>query len=312
MKIVIPIKADDMQVVLKNLEHYQRFLQFDNLIVVTSGKLEEAVEKYKNIKIIDEDTLIEGLTFVALKKYLDQLGAIGRTGWYFQQFLKLGYALKTEDEYYMIWDADTVPIKPIEIFDEKGQPFFDIKTEYHKPYFETMKRLLNIEKTIDGSFISEHMLFKTSFVREMIDEIQMINPSQPWFFNVIDAIDKEDLPFSGFSEYETYGTYVVNKHPGFYNLREFDSVRCGKKIFGELPREEVCRWLSNEYSTISFENSQDYLYRFKGYNNEDFRNKVRPHVFVPRAEKIADTIGIPVYFVKKVLRKTKKLFKHSN
>ena len=309
MNIVIPIKANDIPVALKNMVHYQRYLQFDDLIIITSDKFEGTIGNYKNIKTINEDTLVEGLSFVTLKNYLEQRKAEGRTGWYFQQFLKLGYALTTEEEYYLIWDADTVPIKPIEMFDDNGHPFFDIKTEYHKPYFKTIKELLNLDKTINGSFISEHMIFKTAFVREMIDEIQMTDPSQPWFLNIIDAIDDEDLPFSGFSEFETYGTYVVNKHPGCYNLRTFDSIRNGKKLFGELPSEEVCKWLSGDFSTISFENFQEYYFRFKGYNRESFRNKVRPKTFVTFAEMTVIFIEVPVTIVKKIIRRIKRFLR---
>ena len=311
MKTVIPIKANDMPIVLKYMEHYRRYLNFDNLIIITSGNLEGTVKDYKNIEIIDEDKMVDGLSFDVLKNYLEKRGAEGRTGWYFQQFLKLGYALTTEDEYYLIWDADTVPIKPIEMFDINGLPSFDIKTEYHKPYFKTIKKLLNLDKTIDGSFISAHILFKTSFVREIIDEIQEINPSQPWFFNIIDAIDDKDLPYSGFAEAETYGTYVVNKHPGCYNLRTYDSISCGKKIFGELPSEEVCAWLSNEYSTIGFENSQEYHLNFKGYNRESFRKRINPKSFVTIAEKLANVIEKPFIFGKKVIRRIKRILKYN-
>ena len=41
----------------------------------------------------------------------------------------------------LIWDADTIPIKEVKMFGNDGKPIFDVKTEYHKPYFITLKRI---------------------------------------------------------------------------------------------------------------------------------------------------------------------------
>ena len=67
----------------------------------------------------------------------------GVTGWYYQQFLKMQYALLCKDEYYMVWDGDTIPCKEVVMFQpESGKPYLDLKHEYHAEYFETMGRIL--------------------------------------------------------------------------------------------------------------------------------------------------------------------------
>ena len=49
------------------------------------------------------------------------------------------------------------------------------------------------------------------------------------------SIDVHDMNHSGFSEYETYGTYVTHYHPGKYRYRKINAIRDGKAVFGEIP-----------------------------------------------------------------------------
>ena len=68
------------------------------------------------------------------------------------------YAFECRDEYYMVWDGDTVPCRKIEMFSkETDQPYLDLKHEYHPEYFDTMGKILpGFRKVIERSFISEH------------------------------------------------------------------------------------------------------------------------------------------------------------
>jgi hypothetical protein len=78
-----------------------------------------------------------------------------------------------KDKYYLIWDADTIPVKRVKMFN-LNKPFFDVKTEYHKPYFETMNKLFpKLRKLYNYSFISEHMVINTEFMKALINEINI-------------------------------------------------------------------------------------------------------------------------------------------
>ena len=96
-----------------------------------------------------------------------------RAGWYLQQFLKMSYSFICEDAYYLIWDADTIPVREIQMFDEDGVPFFDVKEEYHRPYFTTLNKIFNnrIKKSNPYSYISDHIVIKTEYMRNLILEI---------------------------------------------------------------------------------------------------------------------------------------------
>ena len=90
------------------------------------------------------------------------------------RFLKMQYAQICTDEYYMVWDGDTIPCKEVNMFhEESGKPYLDMKHEYHKEYFDTMSAILpGFGKVIERSFISEHMLIKTDIMRNLIEDIE--------------------------------------------------------------------------------------------------------------------------------------------
>ena len=174
------------------------------------------------------------------------------------------FARFTNDDYYLIWDSDTIPLKPVKLFDDNNRPFFDMKTEYHVPYFETINRIFpDIRKTAKGSFISEHMIIKAEYMRELIDETASSSDLEGANFQekIINAIDAKDLAGSGFSEFETYGSYVMVRHPKAYSLREWHSLRSGRRFYSDLSAidEENRRWLSQKYDALSLEKWHKYV-----------------------------------------------------
>lgn len=59
------------------------------------------------------------------------------------------------------------------MFSDDGRPYFDLKHEFHQEYFITMNKLLpNLDKTIDKSFISEHMIFNCRYLVKMLEDIE--------------------------------------------------------------------------------------------------------------------------------------------
>ena len=181
---------------------------------------------------------------------------IYHAGWYEQQFLKMSYSKICKKNYYLIWDADTVPIKYIRMF-KNDKPIFDMKTEHHIPYFNTMNRLIPGMNFANRSYISEHMLIKTDFMKNLINLIEMNhNISGKYFWEkILMAIDLKDINASGFSEYETYGTYVDTKYPNFYIHRNWYSKRDSTTYYGksENLNENDIIWLSQDYDALSFE-----------------------------------------------------------
>lgn len=223
---------------------------------------------------IDEDSIIPfGSVHECVKQRLSSILngrdlPRGVTGWYYQQFLKMQYALTCKDAYYMTWDGDTVPCRMIHMFNDADDPFFDLKSELHTGYFETMSVLIpGLRKVIQKSFISEHMIFKTDFMKEMIAVIEANDSIEGECFweKIINAIPPEKIQESYFSEFETYGSYCALKHTSAYALRDWHSFRLGGEFFDP---DTICErdfdWLGKDFDAISFE---------KGHTiREDHRN----------------------------------------
>lgn len=208
----------------------------------------------------DEDTVVPGLSYDGLRTLITSrnANAAERTGWYLQQFLKMGYARVTDDTHYLIWDSDTMPLKDISMFDENGTPFFDIKEEYHPPYFDTMARLFDgkVKKTGDFSYISEHMLIVTDLMRSLLDAVEdnTALPGTSFYEKIIAAVDPAELTASGFSEFETYGCFVDTYHPGTYVRRSLRSFRRGDELMKDTVEERLKQYVFQTYDLITFEN----------------------------------------------------------
>lgn len=180
-----------------------------------------------------------------------------RTRWYLQQFLKYAYAFICNEDYYIVWDSDSIPIRNINFFDDKNRPYFSMTKEYHKPYFDTMSVLLpGLKKTVNGSFICAHMVFKVEIVREMIAKIESNTEvaGKQFYEKIINAINYDMIPFTGFSEFETYGTYVSLNHPEAYSFRVMNVDRYLSSYFRKENFNERSRlWMANYFDIVCFE-----------------------------------------------------------
>ena len=276
--LILPIAAADLDVAILTIPYIKKYIAPSEIVVISNKQVRGRVDALNDnrIRFLDEDNVIEGLSFGQLKSYLSNFSAERRTGWYFQQFLKMGYALITEKEYYMSWDADMIPLKKICPF-QNGKPVFSIKKEYHKPYFDTIENLFDLKKKIKGSFVAEHMIFKSSYMQEIIGKLSC---EKEWYYKIIDSISPKDITQSGFSEFETYGTYIMEYHPEAYRMENFKAIRKGKMIFGKVPNADVMEWLSKNFSSIVFEKTQQEIVSHKLYNSKLFRAIVPSSVYI--------------------------------
>lgn len=241
------------------LPYIKRNIKARKIFVVSSRKILE--NDLLGCEFLDENAVLDGLSFDSVKDKLSSLDAFTKnTGWYLQQFIKLGISRICNDEYYLVWDADTVPLNPIPFFDKKGRPYLNLKREYFSVYFRTIENLLNLKKTRRESFISEHMLFKTDIVLRMLKEIEG-NPNfkgDSFWEKILYASDlhhfdfvKDDQRF--FSEFETYGTYCEHYFPDLYAVRKLRTLRHGVDFLGKDADGEILEWASKDFDTISFE-----------------------------------------------------------
>lgn len=258
--VIIPIAYKDLEFVPIVIRYIRRFLvNADKIFAITNlkyhNKLRSLVED-QMFYPLDENSLIEGLSFNNVKQILSENGEErpSQTGWYFQQLLKFAFAhTNYAGDYYLTWDADTLPVNDIVFFNNK-KPLFTKKIEYHAPYFDTMKRLIGFGRLVDYSFIAEHMLFKTDIVRELTERIEKSSvKGNNWYEKIINACDFSDGKANLFSEFETYGNYCAKYYPSLYGTRTLNTFRAAGLIRGRHINDHIIERLSLDLHIASFE-----------------------------------------------------------
>lgn len=199
--------------------------------------------------------MIPGMTLGALREMPFSFFPKG-AGWYFQQFLKFSFVnFSNEEDYFLIWDADTVLLKPIELFSSEGLPIYTRAEENHSPYFETYSALFGRDAQREFSFISQHQIIHKATLRKMFAEIQARNPdAQGWAWAIM-----HNLRGSGsnlFSEYETYGHYLKADASVRFALRDLPWTRDGSLIAGYPPSRAGLEELSSRFAFAAFEANQ--------------------------------------------------------
>jgi len=209
------------------------------------------------IGFLNEDKIVPGLTIDLVRTLiLERGGESSRAGWYFKQIINLVYSMREDTaDFYLTWDADTIPVRDMNFFDQSGRVCMTMKEENHAPYFNTSMNLIGIGKIADGSFIAEHMMFERKYVRELLKRIcgDKSLAGDLIAKKIIQSIASEDLNGSGFAEYEIYGSFMYATARERISLREMLSSRHGTALFGRHPAAIQLFTLSKRYYWASFE-----------------------------------------------------------
>lgn len=259
LQVVIPTTPRDFSVLEANVSSILKYLPISKIVVIGNSDVAFLSSRLPQLTFYDESKIVNiDRVRELMRKRQNDSQIVQRTGWYVQQFLKMAYSRVCDDEYYLLWDSDTIPIKPIELFDPDGKPYLDYKTEYFKEYFVTLGRILpGYSKTFKGSFIAEHMLVNTMHMRELLKIIESNESVEGISFveKIVNSIPIEFLGKSGFSEFETFGTFLYRNYFSFYTLRRWYSMRRGGYFYiaSNMSDEQRCNWLSKKIYAISFE-----------------------------------------------------------
>jgi hypothetical protein len=116
--ILLPVAIKDVGNLDLCLDKVYTNLNPRKIIIVANKEIKNHVCEDEHIEFFDEDNLVENLTWNTIESIMKTItGTDNRCGWYFQQFLKMIYAVKSKTKYYLIWDSDTIPLNHINFFD---------------------------------------------------------------------------------------------------------------------------------------------------------------------------------------------------
>jgi hypothetical protein len=218
--VVIPVGPLDQSIIHEQIKYTKKnIIGHRNIYLICS----DPTTQIDGCITVDETIFPFNMTTVS-----NYHGKIERNGWYLQQLLKLyaGNVISGISERYLVIDADTVFIKPTS-FIEKNKCLYNFGTEYHKPYFEHMKRLYpEFIKCINVSGICNHMMFEKKYINEMFTRIENIH--HDLFYHIFLKM-VTDTSGAGASEYEMYFNYMLNHHKDEINIRRLP-WKIGSKI----------------------------------------------------------------------------------
>ena len=94
-------------------------------------------------------------------------------------------------------------------------------------------------------------------MKNLLDYIEKNDKLEGKFFweKLLMAIEIKDIRGLGFSEFETYGSFVETKYPNSYIRRNWNSLRLARKFYDNVDnlKENDLDWLSQDFYALSFE-----------------------------------------------------------
>lgn len=164
---------------------------------------------FQDVLIKKDSSQISILELNFIKETLAKFGREKMTGWYIQQFIKIKSTSKFKpNDAVLIWDSDTIPLRPLNFINRDGSMNYFVNSEYHEPYFNTINNILQLSKQITPSFISQCFPLYSKFALELINNL---GGYDKWIYNIMENLDSSSD--CAFSEYETLGTYINYHHP---------------------------------------------------------------------------------------------------
>ena len=249
--MILVVKGEDYKNINLVINNARRFIKPDIIYIITPYedmiKYNDIIDN-KNFFFINEKLILDINSIDFSNGTIP--GMPERRFWYYQQFLKMAFAYSDycKKNYYLIWDADTVPLKPIDFFKNDKVYLTISQDEYNNTYFDNIRILLNNINIYKHSFISQHLMVNKNIMCNLISEL---GNKDNWCTNVMNKVKGNRK--SVFSEYETYANYVLSRYPEYYEVRSLKWFRHCKEIINYYKSIDS---LSKYYYFISFEKNK--------------------------------------------------------
>lgn len=186
--------------------------------------------------------------------YPNAASGFNRPPWIYQQFLKL-FQDVTDTRMYLVMDSDLVLNKPLDLFNNAGDPYFFLGVDQnHAPYFEYSQDMFGFGRLYNHSFISEIMMFDKGIIDGLLStfyyhQIKIhgvsFNFTSDEYYSKRNLLIKElyQLTADGAcddwipADYEIYGNYVEQFDASLYEKKHIKTNLRGK--YKEWTQEEL-------------------------------------------------------------------------
>jgi hypothetical protein len=206
--VVIPIIAKDLHILPLCLEGVRQCVAHPiKAIYIVAPDQQEIIQfcRERQLIFVDEKTIFGFSPKDLGIQYVDIEGQLhDRSGWLFQQLVKLSSRVGT-CQHYLCIDADHVLIRPHVFLTEEGKTVFYMSYEEHQPYYDNIHCLLPDLQLDTLSYVDHKMLFDKEKLRALHQALGGDN----WIHTIIEKYDTNS--HAGFSEFELYGNFVQEK-----------------------------------------------------------------------------------------------------
>jgi Family of unknown function (DUF6492) len=204
LDILIPATDTDADVLPVTIEGARRNLAHPIgkiWVVTTPGSKAARVADDMGCHVVDENHVLP----MERKDISYRHNEFDRSGWLFQQLLKLSADLITSHDHVLVLDADTVLVRP-QTFTSGRRIVLFHSSEYHEPYFRAYRALVGRAPSSRVSCITHHLLMNRASLRGLRALIEG-RWSVAWWEAILNVCEYSSL--SGFAESETYGNYEL-------------------------------------------------------------------------------------------------------
>jgi hypothetical protein len=244
--IIIPVVEKDLSTLPLAIRSLRENVKHPIAEIIVVGPKSEKIKLLCNeedCRYLNEETILP----ITKDSINYTVNGVRRSGWLFQQLLKLSGDEVSSKEYFLAADADTILIRPHTFLNNKGKVLLLYSDEHHLPYFEAYNQLTGLRAQSPVSFVSHYMLFHKPKLRALKKMIEEKNDMK-WYDAIIRCTNKAEM--SGFSEYETYGNFVLSTYPGSVRMMYSFNLRLSRSKVEELP--QLTEELGHRYRSISF------------------------------------------------------------
>ena len=173
-----------------------------------------------------------------------------RSGWIFQQLLKLNVFECLADDNVLIWDADTCLIRKM-CFQSHEQSIIEYSLDKHPPYFLIATKLLGDFPNFEFGLTCHKLIVNRYHMQEMKTEIEK-HCSKKWQDAIISNLDLKEG--SSFSEYALYSSFMIWNYPQKVILKHWRN-RGVEKLKSRMTRRFLSFWFNSischSYSRVS-------------------------------------------------------------
>jgi hypothetical protein len=230
LELFLRIGPRDIEVAplaLKSLRRYLVNPLVRTVVAVPASHVADVRQAFAGAEIVADEDLLPA----ELARAIARVVPPGRTGWVRQQFLSLVHVLHNAGRPCLVWDADTVMVRPQNLL-SGDQASLAISLEHHHPYFRLIRRLLpDLPLPLWSSMVAHHMVLSPDLLRVLITEIEAGAGGKAWWQAILDHVDSQEP--SCMADTELYGQWVRHRWPDRVRLVAFRNVPWSRR--GGLP-----------------------------------------------------------------------------